>query len=264
MRKNIFCIILISLVAYASLFVRAFEAVPEAYPEFYDSEEYGDIETALLQSEIITVTSALGDSVDLSKVVSAYKVYHYTDEKNSHQFIDELADNSGFLKNVSGEYHWMVITDENAAIKLVKSSNRWEVASFRHPSSLGKPSQDILRDAFKNAVAGIEIESVKAFEVADIYTTFLCVQTKETVYVVPFSSRPDFSLLENGKRYTSEEAGKILRTSDYYAAPLKPGQSGGGGTVQIRVWPFIAGTAALILIAAGIVFVLRKCKVHKG
>lgn len=261
MKRMIFCLALTFVMAIIPFLFGTAKGEPEDFPEFCDSKELGDIEIILTQSEMIKKGGILGDSVDLSHIVSAYKVFHY-DPKTAYQFIDDLIAGKGFMRDVSGDYHWMVITDENAAIKVVWSSKQWEVAGFRHPSSTGKPSADIRRDVFEKALTGIDAEYIKAFEVSTINTTFLYVQTKETVYVVPFSSRPDFNLLENGKRYTPEEAGEILRMSDYYTSSLKPGQIGGGGTAPTPIWPVIIVIAILLAIALGVIVVIKKRKAN--
>ena len=261
MKRMVFCLILIFLLASMPPLLGVAEGEPENFPEFLDLKENNDIETVLAQTEMIKQSGVLGNPVNLSHIVFSYKVFHY-EHKTAHQFIDDLIAGKDFMENVSGGYHWMVITDENAAIKVVKSSKQWEVASFRHPSSSGKPSADIRRDIFEKALTGIDAEFVKAFEVSTINTTFLYIQMKETTYLVPFSSRPDFNLLENGKRYTPEEAGEILRKSDYYTSPLKPGQSGGGGAAPTPIWPFFIGIAVLLMITLGIIVIIKKRKAN--
>ena len=218
---------------------------PEDFPEFYDAKEYPEIEQALL-----------GWHTGSVKVDFAYKVYHYADVSTS-KFIDDLAAGKDPSGNLKDKYNWVAIS-KNSTFTIVQDSGKWSTAGQRSRSSETKPSQDISREAFDHALGGIEAASVKAFRITQIFTTFLLIRTQDAAYVVPFCARPDFTYLENGKRYTLEEAGAILRTTDYYTHPLEPGQNGGGGTSDIPVWYFIAGGVLLALITAAVVVVILK------
>ena len=191
---------------------------PEDFPEFYDAKEYPEIEQALL-----------GWHTGSVKVDFAYKVYHYADVSTS-KFIDDLAAGKDPSGNLKDKYNWVAIS-KNSTFTIVQDSGKWSTASQRSRSSETKPSK-----------------------VVKIWV----IRTQDAAYVVPFCARPDFTYLENGKRYTLEEAGAILRTTDYYTHPLEPGQNGGGGTSDIPVWYFIAGGVLLALIIAAVVVVILK------
>ena len=221
---------------------------PEDFPEFYDAKEYPEIEQALLGWHIGSVN-----------ILSAYKVYQYADVSAS-KFIDDLVAGKDPSESLKDKYKWVAIS-KNATFTIVQDSGKWNTASQRSRSSETKPSQDISREAFDHALEGLEATSVKAFQITEIFTTFLLIRTNDAAYVVPFCARPDFTRLENGKRYTLEEAGAILRTTDFYTNPLEPGQNGGGGTSEIPVWYFIAGGVLLaLIIAAAFVIILKKRK----
>ena len=197
---------------------------PEDFPEYYDAREYPEIEQALMEWP-----------TGSTSIVSAYKLYQYANV-STVRFIDDLAEGKA-------------VSEVGSAFTIVKDSGKWRVATQRNSSSMTNPSQDISREAFEKALDGIEVTSVKAFQFTQIFTTFLLIQTKETTYVVPFCARPDFSYLDNGKRYTLEEAGSILRISSYYRNPPE-------GSVQIPAWCFIAGGALLALLTAAVVVVI--------
>ena len=210
---------------------------PEDFPEYYDAKEYPEIEQALMEWP-----------TGSTSIVSAYKLYQYANV-STVRFIDDLAEGKDISKQIKNEYNWVAVSEVGSAFTIVKDSGKWRVATQRNSSSTTKPSQDISREAFEIALDGIEVTSVKAFQFTQIFTTFLLIQTKETTYVVPFCARPDFSYLDNGKRYTLEEAGSILRISSYYRNPPE-------GSVQIPAWCFIAGGALLALLIAAVVVVI--------
>ena len=216
---------------------------PEDFPEYYDAKEYPEIEQALLEWP----ASPAG-------IVSAYKLYQYTDA-STVRFIDDLAEGKDISKQIKNKYNWVAVS-EGSTYTIVKSDGKWRVAGQRYHSSATKPSQDISREAFMKALDGIEVTSVKAFQFTQIFTTFLLIQTKDTTYVVPFCARPDFTYLENGKRYTLEQTGTILRTTDFYNYPPEGAMNGGGGALDIPVWYYIAGGALLALLTAAVVVVI--------
>ena len=212
---------------------------PEDFPEYFDAKEYPEIEQALLEWP-----------TGSTSIVSAYRLYQYANV-STVRFIDDLAEGKDISKQIKNKYGWVAVSEAGSAFTIVKDSGKWRVATQRNSSSTTKPSQDISREAFEKALDGIEATSVKAFQVSQIFTTFLLIQTKETTYVVPFCARPDFTYLDNGKRYTLEEAGTILRISDYYRNPPE-------GSVQIPAWCFIAGGAFLALIIAAVIIIILK------
>ena len=88
-----------------------------------------------------------------------------------------------------------------------------------------------------------------------------------TEYLIPYTSRPDFTDLENGKIYTAREALKIY-AKDYpvqivHLMPWEkdPKLNGGAYRIVYNYTPFYIGGAVLLLIAAGIVIlIIRKKK----
>lgn len=246
------------------------------YPTFYDSDEYAEIQDVLLSSEIIKANSILGIPSDLSRIVSSYKVYH-SSLSTSVEFIDQLAQEGALTLLNNGDYHWMVITKDNAAIRVISDAGLWKVVGYRDPVKGLKVSQDIHQEVVEKALEGIQVQSLQAIEVSQIYLTVLCVQaTDGSSYVIPFASRPDFTHLENGKLYTPEEMGRILKSSDYYLNPPQGDQNGSvnGGmnngspitpdpsvpsSSDTPILPFLLGGGAiLILVVVSVVFYKKK------
>ncbi|MBR3436141.1 MAG: hypothetical protein IKG97_00145 [Lachnospiraceae bacterium] len=115
---------------------------------------------------------------------------------------------------------------------------------------------------------GIEPDSVTAFQDTAMHMTFLYICASEKSYVVPFASRPDFTNLENGKRYTITETGKLLRDSDMNVT-MAPDENGGGGVPSQSgqtapkkplYWPFAIGMMSALLIIAVVVLIVKKVR----
>ena len=77
MKRMVFCLILIFLLASMPPLLGVAEGEPENFPEFLDLKENNDIETVLAQTEMIKQSGVLGNPVNLSHIVSSYKVFHY-------------------------------------------------------------------------------------------------------------------------------------------------------------------------------------------
>ena len=211
-----------------------------AYNSFYDAEEWEEIlDLVSKRSGIIGLSDILGTSGDdLKKISYAYKL-HFLQNGDIRPLVNPT---EKLEESISQDYRWILVTDSNAQITVGKENGAWQVLMFGGVPTGNDYSNRIRIDMLQNAISSINVKAITAFTVPVMRNAvFVYVQAAEGDYLVPFSVRPDFTSLKNGKLYTREQIAQIvsreysdvLKTIDENTngdAPRQPEQFLYGGT----------------------------------
>ena len=209
-KKSILLLALLLVLFQASLSSYA-ETDVFAYKDFYDEAEFTEIvDLVSKRSGVFSLSSILGqDGNDLKKLSFAYKI-HYL--KNGD--ILPLADpDRNLMEGIEEEYRWVLITDSAALIEISKKSGSWEVSTFTEPAGVNAPSNRVRLDMLKEAISPLTANDIIVFQAQLMRdTVFVYVLANEGDFLIPFSVRPDFTEMKNGRLYTREEISRIVST----------------------------------------------------
>ena len=219
---------------------------------------------------------SLNPSVDKNEIISsiktdnAYKKYRL----NTSYIADDYKKNGSFASLIDSNYSWIIpLYKENIYISFGSNGDGWEFGSSGNSPVYTDDDGNKLDLDF--SLKGITEKLNKEKNITDIeqikYVTadkfdFVYVLAGGTEYLIPYTSRPDFTDLENGKIYTAREALKIY-AKDYpvqivHLMPWEkdPKLNGGAYRIVYNYTPFYIGGAVLLLIAAGIVILIIRKK----
>ena len=158
-----------------------------SYQDFYDQKEFEEV----LKGR--------------TNVLYGYKLHDLKDDD-----IRILADPDKVLE-VSDEYEWILAMDQGARTEMKKENEAWVYAS--HTSGSGMGSQFLLRtDILQEHISSLRVKNIVAFRtrLLSSETAFVYIKAKEGEFLVPFSTRPDWTEMKNGKLYTREEIAEIV------------------------------------------------------
>lgn len=232
--------------------------------QFYDKEELEDVMKSALESSPVSrgICSAEG-----LRNGHAYKVFLYSDGV----FAEDLKTGKSMQEKLSSsEYAWVIDTD-NVTLWIDKIEGAWKVTACSENSADDPGTVDF--DAAEKAAVMLENEfgaediSVQCLYSMSYFGRYLIFYSSAGEYVVPFSYRPDFTGLENGKLYPAAELGEILvrnlpfdpvnwfpegNVNDEIKAPVQP-------KVSFRIDnPAVYIPAAFIPLLAGIGAVIYR------
>ncbi len=170
------------------------------YSGFYDENEFAEITRDLR-----------GDCIAEEAV--AYKVY----TSNVPWFFEKLSEGASVSELVEDEYHWLLPRNNSVAYVEKGEDNKWEaVGSATAPTDDDTIKSNIVRfDEVNSAINSLgepsEAKDIRCVNLPEYHSYFVLVTLSDAIYVVPYSTRPDFTGLENGALYSSDEAMTILK-----------------------------------------------------
>ena len=191
----------------------------------YDSTEIGEVFQTIENDALINNSTATYENSEQkinNEELSPYKIYSISPQEFSDINIDYVVKN----KIKSDDYKWIVPDNNKRVIKVGKKQGKWEVlgySTFENNTEgaeilLSKSVNNILttthESVLTNSVDGIKnnnlSETYICFEIPQYHTYFVGLFSDNESYVIPYGSRPDLTGLENGKKYSIENANKIL------------------------------------------------------
>lgn len=256
-----------------------------------DGESASDIKSIYDSSEINEVLKAIGDDALINKYEASQKssVQNASSENLSPYKLYSISPlefsdiNSEVVKNIiaSEDYRWIVPNDTSQVITVGKNGNKWKVLGYSTSESdlesaeavLGESVNGILKTSQNEGDSKIQgvnsTEEYLCFEVPQYHTYFLGMFSESESYVIPYSSRPDLTGLENGKKYSAEAAEKILSASfniseaNYNTANENGGGTGSKITLGNTLWLLSIPAAALVVFLL-ILFLKRKQHINNS
>lgn len=239
MKKNI----IIILVSIFLLSLPAFAADNKVYQLqqsqelLFDQEEYqqvmANIKSSVLLSSIDETKQ--GSRFSLSETASsqqrnAYKVYSLVRE----DLLASVASGIAISDLISDNYEWLVTDEDENIVYVKKVNNEWVPYMISSPTASTIASKvvqskvvqystiaehvtniSIKQTAMSSQIEELNTTSAQCFYSKVYRTYFVYITDGVTDYLVPFSSRPDFTKLENGKLYSLQEVCKILSESGF-------------------------------------------------
>ena len=191
----------------------------------YDSTEIGEVFQTIENDALINNSTATYENSEQkinNEELSPYKIYSISPQEFSDINIDYVVKN----KIKSDDYKWIVPDNNKRVIKVGKKQGKWEVlgySTFENNTEgaeilLSKSVNNILttthESVLTNSVDGIKnnnlSETYICFEIPQYHTYFVGLFSENESYVIPYGSRQDLTGLENGKKYSIENANKIL------------------------------------------------------
>ena len=188
-----------------------------SFENFYSSEELFQIMKDLKSK------SAPGTS-DFS-LLSEYKEYSF-----SHDFLDKLVRGSSISDLISGKEHLWIFPSRYGTRTIALKDGKWNSISGGSYADVTLGSNEIhdgivRADQIDEAIKTIkqadpsDITDLVCVNLIDYLGNYVCITTENTAYLIPFSKRPDFTGLENGKLYDLAEAYQTLRENFGNANP---------------------------------------------
>ena len=204
------------------------------YSNFFDEKEYAEVIRDLMGDHIAEEAAILeaDDAVDDVKA-TAYKVH----TSYATRLFEKLSEGKSVSELVDDEYYWLIPGNNSFAYVEKREEDRWETTG----SAFAPADAD---DTVNTAIESLdltdqsEIVDIRCVYMPEYHSYFVFVTLSDKTYVIPYSTRPDFSGLENGALYSSAEAETILKQNygDVYAeedpnADLAALPAGGVGNV---------------------------------
>lgn len=215
------CIIAVCLVLISTLAIGSYAKDMQDYPAVFDDGEFAEIRAALGESplsgqdKVNGIDASDNNSVSINSTGDAsntlsdsYKLF----ETNGGRFAAEILDGKSVSELISTEYSWIVLGDGDTAIKVIDDNDEWRVSGQSTPTEVTLASSNINSDAVNSILEGVteNITDLRCISSAAYYCNFVYINTESNEYLIPFSSRPDFTGLENGSLYTAYDAAVIL------------------------------------------------------
>lgn len=185
------------------------------YSDLFDAKEYAEVISQTGGDYLMREAVSLeGGSSDIGKA-AAYKMYYSI----VPDFLGRLSEGADISELVGKDYSWL-IPGENIIVKVKLDEEKvWQTVSYSIPyhDPDGIVKSDVVEfDAVNAAVGGIdigdpsEIKNILCVQSRVTFTYFICVMLDDETYVIPFGARPDFTGLENGALYSTDEARTII------------------------------------------------------
>lgn len=209
----------------------------------YDSTEIGEVFQAIKNDALINNSTATYENSEQkinNEELSPYKIYSISPQEFSNINKEDVVKK----KIDSGDYKWIVPDNTKRVIKVGKKQGKWEVlgySTFENNTEgaeilLSKSVNNILttthESVLTNSVDGIKnnnlSETYICFEIPQYHTYFVGLFSENESYVIPYGSRPDLTGLENGKKYSIENANKILTVNFGITESNYDNDNGGG------------------------------------
>lgn len=182
-----------------------------AFESFFDSDELAVVIEQTSDDFYMKEIGYTAANVYSSKNIGEYKEYRAL----GADFLERLANGTSVKELISDECTWIIPSGKYTAEVSLNNEGEW------HTDRIGWFSEELIEsgailddcvrfDQVDLAIKriGSNIEDVICVNMPTKYSKFVCL-VSDTTYVIPFSPRPDFTGLENGKLYTASEANKI-------------------------------------------------------
>lgn len=171
------------------------------FANIYSDKEFEEVVGDVDRIEWLDLASANSGE----RSVYPYKVHYISSEDFS-----ELLGQGNEVKEIADtDYKWTVPVNSNE-VTVAKTGGKWEIVGSGTISDI---SDIIDVKSFKHQYADrYEDMNMVCVNVVDYHTPFILYKLNGKEYVIPYSSRPDFTGLKNGKSYQLYEAQKILNT----------------------------------------------------
>ena len=194
-------------------------------------------------------------------VDSAYPVHLF----EHPDFVSYYREHGRIDTNIQPDYRWNVPTSNGYLVAVGQtSSGAWEKISMIGTDFLPTEGLPDISGVFdrekllKTIESYPDIQTVSQISYIDspMYTstTFIYIRSGEQEFLIPYSPRPDFTGLENGKLYPMEDAADILEATSpqqVYSSDDEAIYGGGGASPESPV--SLADGNSTLLIAGGIV-----------
>ncbi len=123
-------------------------------------------------------------------------------------------ENESLLRDSLEQYAWILITSQSNEVKVVFSDGQWEAAGYSYGitqlTKLGVLHHDELMSMLRDNGIDAAVAELYYFESPMYFVNAILIVSGGEEYVVPYSVRPDFTGLEDGKLYTRREFSLIL------------------------------------------------------
>lgn len=198
----------------------------------FDQEEYEQVMASIEKNVLLSSSteSKNGSRFSLSETSNseqrnAYKVYSLVRE----DLLASVASGIAISDLISDDYEWLVTDEEGNIVYVKKVDNKWVPYMISSPTASTFESEIVQYSTIAEHISIVATEqaakSLQAERInpttaqcfySKVYRTFFVYITDGlTDYLVPFTSRPDFTKLNNGKLYSLQEVCKILNESGF-------------------------------------------------
>ena len=216
-----------------------------------------------IERELLDKSVSYGDSlpehVDMSRAVKVYVIENWKSKDplkkalNSNQYYYRIPiiETDGFI------YATVVIKDGKitGTSTALTSDTSKNLASYLFASNPAEYAD----------ISDVPTEEILVFSVPEIKTDFFYYQADGEEYAVPFSSRPDFLGLENGKKVSftgfSNAVQKLVSEADA-ADPFD--NTGGGGPRTKKALTAVFISSAILILAVAVLLIIRSKKRKKA
>ncbi len=266
------------------------DAEKENKAELKELQKLLDEDSEFLSSMMVSLNSDVDPKEMLKKLKSdnAYKSYLFNDN-----IILGYKETKDFGSMIEDDYYWIVpLSDEGIYISFRNENGKWQWSgsgnSLKYPvDDVDGPKEAVdfstkgivnrLKDEFKKK----DIDDIRFVSDSIFFCDFIYISVENVEYVIPYSHRPDFTGLENGKLYKVQEALDILEANlgtgpSGYGGPY-PGTVGGGfgketdsaANTEVAeqasfTWLYFAIPGAIILIGLAVTAAVIIKKRHKA
>ena len=266
------------------------DAEKENKAELKELQKLLDEDSEFLSSMMVSLNSDVDPKEMLKKLKSdnAYKKYQTTSNA-----VKYYKDNNNFSSCISDDYYWIVpLSDEGIYISFRNENGKWQWSgsgnSLKYPvDDVNGPKEAVdfstkgivkrLNDEFKKK----DIDDIRFVKNSTFFCDFIYISVENVEYVIPYSHRPDFTGLKNGKLYKVQEALDILEANlgtgpSGYGGPY-PGTVGGGfgketdsaANTEVAeqasfTWLYFAVPGAIVLIGLAVTAAVIIKKRHKA
>ena len=194
--------------------------------------------------------------------------YLYSRPVYSNDLVDEVKQGTN-IKDLISENFRMVVPTDGGYIEFVKDGSgkvSWLGSSFsgsqKHPGLVDISVVDNILSSEEYS----EATGVIAFSDSMYMTSFVYFNLNDVEYLIPFSSRPDFTGLENGKVYKASDCISIL-SKNMPRDNIDPNANGGYGEIYPElkdndIVPIVVGATvgSCVLLAAVVIYTVGRRK----
>ena len=238
-----------------------------SYDDFFNVAEYEEVQEAIMNTEILYENGVLSNMQTRSGTESQLKDAYKMHTLEQIDLVAALQEGVSLSEIISDDYVWIVSTPDDEAIRVDKVDGKWTVLGYSSPASADAATDLIRMDTVNEELSIIsaetnELPEVLCFEATMYHTNFVYMDTADGEVLIPYGSRPDLTGLENGKLYTPQEVSEILAVSfdGVYSTDENAGL--GAQNAEAVTTTAVGGVVALIVLAGGAVFLIRKRQVH--
>lgn len=174
---------------------------------FYDAEELREVLNSASNSSSVNRGICTEEGL---KNGYAYKIYVYS----GGLFAEDLKNGKTLHEMMSSSRYGWCIDTNGVTLWMDKCDGKWKATSCSENPTDDPGTVDF--DAAEKAIAELENEygakdiSVQCLYSRNYFGRYLIIYSSVGEFVVPFSYRPDFTGLENGRLYTAGELAEVL------------------------------------------------------